>query len=163
MNRPFIWVLQTNSDVVMEYYYPNGLDSKVGNRGLIIQGWAPQLLILNHPSIGGFLTHCGWSSTMEAIGRGIPTLAWPIRGDQFYNAKSIEHHLEVGYMISQKDDASEIIRKDAIIEGIEKLMSDKEVHERAEALCSKVFKHGFPASSLASLKAFKGFISQIAD
>lgn len=74
---------------------------------------------------------------MEAIGRGIPTLAWPRRGDQFYNAKSIEHHLKVGYIISKKDDGSEIITKDDIIEGIESLMGDEEVHERAKVLCNK--------------------------
>ncbi|KAL3500070.1 hypothetical protein ACH5RR_039163 [Cinchona calisaya] len=161
LNRPFIWVLQTGSDVVLEYY-PSGLETKVGNRGLIIQGWAPQLLILNHPSVGGCLTHSGWNSAMEAIGRGIPTLAWPIRGDQFYNAKSIESHLKVGYIISKRDDTSEIITKNTIIQGIDRLMDDEGVHERAEALGKKVFKQGFPASSVASLTAFKDFTSRFA-
>uniref|UniRef100_A0A175YHL6 Tudor domain-containing protein n=1 Tax=Daucus carota subsp. sativus TaxID=79200 RepID=A0A175YHL6_DAUCS len=36
-------------------------------KGLILKGWAPQLLILQHPSTGGFLTHCGSNSVMEAV------------------------------------------------------------------------------------------------
>jgi UDP:flavonoid glycosyltransferase YjiC (YdhE family) len=94
---------------------------------------------------------------MEAIGRGIPILAWPIRGDQDYNAKLIVKHLKVGCMIS--DDFSQSIKKDDIIKGIESLMRDEDVKKRA-ALLSAKFKHGFPASSVDSLDAFRDFINQ---
>ncbi|XP_059660065.1 scopoletin glucosyltransferase-like [Cornus florida] len=166
---PFIWVIQPGSGLSKggpgpnesgdnEGYFPHGLDGKVGERGLIIRGWAPQLLILSHPSTGGFLSHCGWNSTVEAIGRGVPFLAWPIRGDQIYNAKLVVDHLKVGYMASAGD-SSEMIRKVVILVGIEKLMGDEEVRKRAIALCAK-FKSGFPASSEAALDAFSVFLSQ---
>ncbi|CAK9153282.1 unnamed protein product [Ilex paraguariensis] len=175
MNWPFIWVIQPGSgksgpppslfgaqpgsDDKGGGYYPHGLDGKVGDRGLIIHGWAPQLMILSHPSTGGFLSHCGWNSTVEAIGRGVPLLAWPIRGDQYYVAKLVVGHLKVGHMISTGEDPSAVVKKDVIEQGIEKLMNDEEVRKRAGELRAK-FECGFPASSEAALDAFKGFISQ---
>jgi len=32
--------------------------NEISDRGLIAS-WCPQEQVLNHPSIGGFLTHCG--------------------------------------------------------------------------------------------------------
>ncbi|CAI9095148.1 OLC1v1031027C1 [Oldenlandia corymbosa var. corymbosa] len=150
----FIWVLQSGNSQVLFEYYPHGLDRKVGDRGLIIQGWAPQLSILNHQAVGGFLTHCGWSSTMEAIGRGIPMLAWPIKGDQFYNAKCIQGHFRIGILVSK---SGRMVTKNEIIEGIEMLMGDEGLRTRAAELRNEAFSHGFPSSSLASIEAFKGF------
>uniref|UniRef100_A0A5B6YLF1 Putative UDP-glycosyltransferase 73C2 n=1 Tax=Davidia involucrata TaxID=16924 RepID=A0A5B6YLF1_DAVIN len=175
-NRPFIWVIQPGSGKSgppralllggqpssdpkeEEGYYPHGLDGKVGDRGLIIRGWAPQLMILSHPSTGGFLSHCGWNSTVEAIGRGVPFLAWPIRGDQFHDAKLVVCHLKIGYMV-WTGDVSEMVKKEDIVQGIERLMADEEVHKRAAAVGRK-FERGFPASSEAHLDAFRDFINQ---
>ncbi|XP_054824125.1 scopoletin glucosyltransferase-like [Prosopis cineraria] len=179
-DRPFIWVIQPNSgkpgpprprswsskqpgsqvkkeEEEKEGYFPHGVDSRVGKRGLIICGWAPQLLILSHPSTGGFLTHCGWNSTVEAIGRGVPFLVWPIRGDQYHDAKLVVGHLKVGHMIS--DDLSQMVKKDGIVEGIERLMTDKEIKSRAESL-SAMFQNGFPRSSEAALDTFFHYINQ---
>ncbi|KAJ1431123.1 UDP-glucuronosyl/UDP-glucosyltransferase [Sesbania bispinosa] len=168
--KPFIWVLQPGSgrpgpprmggeagSEAEEGYFPHGLESRAGDRGLIIRGWAPQLLILSHPSTGGFLSHCGWNSTVEAIGRGVPFLVWPIRGDQYHDAKLVVSHLKVGYMIS--DDLSEKVTKDYIVTGIHRLMDDEEMKKRAEILSAK-FQHGFPRNSAAALDAFKDYINQ---
>ncbi|XP_059442455.1 scopoletin glucosyltransferase-like [Corylus avellana] len=167
---PFIWVIQPDAGrsgpppaftgeqgQPEEGYYPHGLESKVGERGLIIRGWAPQLLILSHPSTGGFLSHCGWNSTAEAIGRGVPFLAWPIRGDQYYNATLVVRHLKVGYNVAK--DLSKTVKKEDIVKGVERLMGDEDVHETAARLRAK-FENGFPASSEAALDAFVDFISQ---
>jgi hypothetical protein len=173
--RPFIWVIQPGSgrsgpprafiggqpgsggpEAEEEGYFPHGLESKVGERGLIIRGWAPQLLILSHRSTGGFLSHCGWNSTVEGIGRGVPFLVWPIRGDQYYNAKLVVSHLAVGYMIA--DDLSQTIKKEDIVKGVEKLMGDEDVKKRAATLSTK-FQQGFPPTSMAALDALRDFIN----
>ncbi|XP_047972210.1 crocetin glucosyltransferase 3-like [Salvia hispanica] len=133
-------------------YEPRGLEERVGNRGLIIKGWAPQLSILSHPSTGGFLSHCGWNSTMEAIACGTPILAWPIRGDQFYNAKLVVKYHHVGHMLPGIDDQLEMVKKGSIIQGINLVMDDGEVHNQATAL-KGIFEGGYPSSSAASVKA----------
>lgn len=166
MNTPFIWVVRPGSGRPgppgagpgsdQEGYYPQGLDTKVRERGLIIRGWAPQLLILSHPSTGGFLTHCGWNSTAEAIGRGVPFLAWPIGRDQFNNAKMVVNHLKIGYLVKETG-SSDMVKKDEIVRGVEKLMGDVEVKRRAYLLKER-FECGFPKSSEAALDAFKGFL-----
>ena len=168
LTQPFIWVIQPgmgrsgpphppSAGTTEEDYFPHGLDSQVGPRGLIIRGWAPQLLILSHPSTGGFLSHCGWNSTVEAIGQGVPFLAWPIRGDQYYNAKFLVAHLKVGYMVS--NDLSEKIKKEDIVKGIETLMGDYEIKQRAMALAT-TFQNKFPISSMSALDAFRDLINQ---
>lgn len=165
----FIWVLQPNSGKSRppallfgdkpsrpndedDGYKPVGLQEEVGKRGMIIMGWAPQLLILSHPSTGGFLSHCGWNSSVEAIGRGVPILAWPIRGDQFYTAKLVVDYLKIGAMVKSGDNSSEMVKKSDILEGIDRLMEDEEAHERAKNV-SRMFEAGLPSTSKASLKA----------
>ncbi|KAK6934900.1 UDP-glucuronosyl/UDP-glucosyltransferase [Dillenia turbinata] len=137
-NKPFIWVIPSGSNGSAGYS-PHGLESRVGCRGLVIHGWAPQLMILSHHSTGGFLSHCGWNSTVESIGLGVPMLAWPMRGDQYFNAKLVLRHLKVGSTVSARD-PSEPVRKEDIVEAIERLMGQdlEEYTKRAAQLRSKL-------------------------
>ncbi|KAF8034149.1 hypothetical protein BT93_C0426 [Corymbia citriodora subsp. variegata] len=64
---PFVWVVGRK---VSQGSIPPGFESRVSGQGFVWTGWAPQLDILAHPSVGGFLTHCGWSSVIEALGQG---------------------------------------------------------------------------------------------
>ncbi|KAM4090158.1 hypothetical protein ACJW30_09G038400 [Castanea mollissima] len=58
-DRPFIWVIREDKNEEIEkWIIKDGFEEKTKGRGLLIRGWAPQILILSHSAIGGFLTHC---------------------------------------------------------------------------------------------------------
>ncbi|RZR72782.1 hypothetical protein BHM03_00017093 [Ensete ventricosum] len=166
-SRPFIWAIQPRA---MRHdadgrpvevgggagYFPDGLAEQAAGRGLVIHGWAPQLLILSHPATGGFVTHCGWNSTVEALGRGVPVLTWPVHGDQVWNAKLVARRLKTGLAI--KDERG-VVTKAKVAEAIERLMSDAGTRERAAALARGLFAGGFPATSEAALDALLDFVA----
>ncbi|CDO99876.1 unnamed protein product [Coffea canephora] len=84
---------------------------------MVLKGWAPQGRILKHPSIGGFVSHCGWSSVMEGIKFGVPIVAVPMHLDQPLNARLVEE-LGIGEEvvrnkqgILEKEQVSSVIRK----------------------------------------------------
>lgn len=60
-NRPFILVLRESDKLkdLHNWIEEEGFEERINGRGLVNRSWAPQLLILSHPVIGGFLTHCG--------------------------------------------------------------------------------------------------------
>ncbi|KAI3826164.1 hypothetical protein L1987_00209 [Smallanthus sonchifolius] len=97
-NSPFIWVIRAGdrAEEVEKWLSESGFEARIEDRGLIIRDWAPQLLILSHPSVGGFLTHCGWNSVLEGVCAGVPMITWPQFAEQFLNEKLIVQVLGVG-------------------------------------------------------------------
>ena len=137
--RPFIWVIK-GGDKLQElenWMAEDQFEERIKGRGLIIRGWAPQVLILSHPAIGGFLTHCGWNSTLEGICAGIQMLTWPLFADQFLNEKFVVQVLKIGYRIGVEDplkwgDEEKIgvlAKKEDIKMAIDRLMDEGEERE----------------------------------
>ncbi|KAG2306532.1 hypothetical protein Bca4012_084469 [Brassica carinata] len=69
----------------LEDILPEGFIDRTAEIGKII-GWAPQVDVLKSRAVGGFVTHCGWNSTLESLWFGVPTAAWPIYAEQQFNA-----------------------------------------------------------------------------
>ncbi|XP_044490123.1 UDP-glycosyltransferase 89A2-like [Mangifera indica] len=100
----FLWVVKTGFTGQADGKYgliPDGFEERVADRGLILKGWVPQVAILNHKAVGGFLSHCGWNSTLEAIVGGVMILAWPMEADQFVNAKLLVDDMGVAVRVCE--------------------------------------------------------------
>ncbi|KAL7144527.1 hypothetical protein ABFS83_07G018400 [Erythranthe nasuta] len=90
----FIWVVRSpvgakETNIEDEGEWPVGFLEMANERGILVNKWAPQGKILRHPSIGGFVSHCGWSSVMESLYYGVPIIAMPMRAEQPINAQLV--------------------------------------------------------------------------
>ena len=69
----------------LDLILPDGFLDRTKDRGLVVKSWVPQIGVLGHESLGGFVTHCGWNSVLEAIDAGVPMVAWPLYAEQRFN------------------------------------------------------------------------------
>ncbi|OAY69643.1 putative UDP-rhamnose:rhamnosyltransferase 1 [Ananas comosus] len=83
---PFLWAYRQQSRL------PEGFEDRVRSRGLVATGWVPQHKVLAHRSVGAFLTHCGWSSVIEALRFGHPLILLPVAVDQGLIARVLAEH-----------------------------------------------------------------------
>ncbi|KAF8605594.1 UDP-Glycosyltransferase/glycogen phosphorylase [Ceratobasidium sp. AG-I] len=67
----------------------------------IFPEWTDQAGVLEHPAIHYFLSHAGWSSTVESVVRGVPMIFWPFAGDQPANAMKISTQHDCGFELIQ--------------------------------------------------------------
>ncbi|XP_010030638.2 LOW QUALITY PROTEIN: abscisate beta-glucosyltransferase [Eucalyptus grandis] len=100
----FIWaagkILESseNGEGGREDWLPSGFEERLkeSERGLIIRGWVPQLLILEHPSVGGYMTLCDWNSILEGVSAGVPMATLPRSAEQLLNGKLVVDVLKIG-------------------------------------------------------------------
>jgi UDP-glucosyl transferase 73C len=136
-NKPFIWVIKAGDRFPeVEEWLADGFEERVKDRGLIIRGWAPQVMILWHKSIGGFMTHCGWNSTLEGICAGVPLITWPHFAEQFVNERLVVDVLKTGVEVGVKavtqwghEQKEATVTRDAVETAVSKLMDAGEAAE----------------------------------
>ncbi|KAL4590102.1 hypothetical protein LXL04_003021 [Taraxacum kok-saghyz] len=116
--RPFLWVLKlpVNTETQQQF----GILEEIKEQGLIVK-WSPQTAVLSHPSIGCFLSHCGWNSLIESITAGVPVIACPRWSDQPTNAKLVTDVWGIG--ISVKKNLEELMAGEEVGRCVEEIMS----------------------------------------
>jgi UDP-glucosyl transferase 73C len=176
-NRPFIWVIRGGykREEMETLLSEDGFEERVKGRGFLIWGWAPQVLILSHPAIGGFLTHCGWNSTLEGISAGVPMVTWPLFAEQFFNEKFVVQVLEIGVRVGvevvmhwgDEEKFGVLVKKENVKEAVERVMGEgnerEERRERARKLAQtakKAIEEG--GSSYLNVKLLLEDIMQLA-
>lgn len=82
---------------------PQGFLERTKGRGLVVNSWVPQVAVLNHDSVGGFVTHCGWNSILEGVCAGVPMIGWPLYAEQRTNRVLMVEELRVGLGLVESD------------------------------------------------------------
>ncbi|CAI9268019.1 unnamed protein product [Lactuca saligna] len=133
---PFIWFIRQTREEFEKWLSEERYEERIKGRGLMVRGWAPQILILSHQGIGGFITHCGWNSTLEGICAGIPMVTWPHFAEQFLNERFIVDVVKIGVKIGaefplmyKEKDKFEVVKKEDIMTAVEVLMNEQEEGE----------------------------------
>ncbi|CAL5023265.1 unnamed protein product [Urochloa decumbens] len=132
---PFVWVVKESEAAAPEVAeWLAALEVRVAGRGLVVRGWAPQLAVLSHCAVGGFVTHCGWNSLLEAIAHGVPVATWPHFADQFLNERLVVDVLGVGVPVGVAeaavmmlgDESAPVVAREDVARAVAALMGDGE-------------------------------------
>ncbi|PIN22172.1 UDP-glucuronosyl and UDP-glucosyl transferase [Handroanthus impetiginosus] len=102
---------------------PEGFLERTVGFGKVI-GWAPQMVVLAHRAVGGFVSHCGWNSILESIWYGVPIATWPLVAEQQTNAFELvkEFGVAIEIKMDYKRDSNVIVSAEMIGNAIEQLM-----------------------------------------
>ncbi|XP_028240137.1 hydroquinone glucosyltransferase-like [Glycine soja] len=135
-NYKFLWVVRAPSSLASDAYLsaqkdvdplhflPCGFLERTKEKGMVVPSWAPQIQVLSHSSVGGFLTHCGWNSILERVLKGVPFITWPLFAEQRMNAVLLCEGLKVG--VRPRVSENGLVQREEIVKVIKCLMEGEE-------------------------------------
>ncbi|CAA7047929.1 unnamed protein product [Microthlaspi erraticum] len=126
--KEFLWVIRPDLVAGEEAVVPPEFLAETADRRMMAS-WCPQEKVLSHPAIGGFLTHCGWNSTLESLCGGVPMICWPFFAEQPTNCKFCCDEWGVGMEIGgdvMRDEVEAVVRE--LMDG----EKGKKLREKAE-------------------------------
>ncbi|GMN60308.1 hypothetical protein TIFTF001_029407 [Ficus carica] len=122
----------------LEEALPNGFLERTVGTGLVC-GWVPQVTILAHQAVGGFVSHCGWNSILESLWHGVPIATWPVYAEQQMNAFEMVKELGLAVELTlDYREGNDLVSAEEVEKGIKRLMEgDEEVREKVKRMKEK--------------------------
>lgn len=165
----FIWVVRSPNEKIANAnffsvqsqndpfsFLPKGFVERTRGKGFVVSSWAPQAKILSHKSTGGFLTHCGWNSTLESVVNGVPLIAWPLYAEQKMNALMLADDVKVALKVKLSDKG--LVEREKITYMVKSLMEGEEgkklrhrMKTLKEAAAAVLSENGSSTKSLSEL------------
>ncbi|CAI0444909.1 unnamed protein product [Linum tenue] len=139
----FLWVVRPDLVSGESAALPPEFVDETKGRGLLV-GWCSQERVLDHPAIGGFLSHMGWNSTMESLSHGVPMICWPFFAEQQTNCFYACNEWGVGMEIDPN------VKRDQVEELVREVMGGgkgKEMKRRAVEWKNKAIESTVPGGS----------------
>ncbi|KAL8088223.1 cyanidin 3-O-galactoside 2''-O-xylosyltransferase FGGT1-like [Apium graveolens] len=121
---PFLAALKTPAGAdSIEEALPDKFKEHVQGRGVVYGGWVQQQLILEHPSVGCFITHCGSGSLAEALLNRCQLVLLPQVGDQIINARMMSRNLKVGVEV-EKGEEDGVLTRESVCKAVATVMKE---------------------------------------
>ncbi|KAF3774696.1 UDP-glycosyltransferase [Nymphaea thermarum] len=127
----FLWSVRVQAgskETDLQAALPDGFLERTKSLGMVWTESTPQVSILAHPAVGGFVTHCGWNSVLETMWFGVPMVGWPLYAEQRLNAFVLEKELGIlcGRLKKEEDDDEALVEAKDVGEAVRRLMEDEE-------------------------------------
>ncbi|KAH0460030.1 hypothetical protein IEQ34_010693 [Dendrobium chrysotoxum] len=172
----FIWVVRVPNDteLISSYFnpkqngddclgfLPEGFVERTKDRGMMVRSWGPQREVLSHYATAGFVSHCGWNSTLESLVNGVPMIAWPLYAEQRMNEVLLVEGVKVA--LKPKAGVNGVVRREEVAKVVKELMEGEEgkevrrrMQEMKEEAARAVVKEG------SSYKAIEEMVSLLKD
>ena len=122
--------------------------------------------MLAHPAVGGFVTHCGWNSTLESLWHGVPLAPWPLYAEQHLNAFELVAGMGVAVPLQVDRKRDNLVEAAELERAVRSLMGGgseegRRAREKAaemKAACRKAVAEG--GSSHAALERLREAIRE---
>ncbi|KAJ1689585.1 hypothetical protein LUZ63_013740 [Rhynchospora breviuscula] len=160
----FLWAVRDPKNLFeepnLDLLLPKGFLDRTRDRGMVVKSWTPQGEVLHHDAVGGFVTHCGWNSILEAVTAGMPMICWLLYAEQRFNRRYLVEELKVALSIEGYDKG--LVNADEMETKVRWLMESnrgKELRNQMAVVKDKAMealKEGGP-----SWQAFKVLVSSL--
>ncbi|KAJ6896382.1 hypothetical protein NC651_022555 [Populus alba x Populus x berolinensis] len=128
----FIWVVRRESKQSLQ-------KRRSGCQKDLRKGWKK--------AVGGFMTHCGWNSTLEGVTAGVPMVTWPLGVKYNHNERLIVEVLKIRVAVGAQEwsrhEREILVKREEIEMAIIQLLVGEEAEElrnRAQALREMAMK-----------------------
>ncbi|KAF3536416.1 hypothetical protein F2Q69_00019654 [Brassica cretica] len=98
----FVAVTPPKGAKTIQEALPEDFEERVKGRGVVWGEWVQQPLILAHPSVGCFVSHCGFGSMWESLMSDCQIVLLPYLADQVLNTRLLTDELEVSVEVPRE-------------------------------------------------------------